>query len=444
MCCLLVAVAAAAPSARAATGLDGTFDGVIAAYGNLSTLAGNGNADDGNDWKGGDEGDPGTRTDLSRPHMAVADAYGNVYIADKEAHAIRKVRPDGTIITIAGATPPGEDVGGFNFESGFGPNVLLRDPNGVFAFPDGTLYIVDQGNGRIRRLDTSGNLATVVNDPNGITGGRGLWVSPDERLIYYSSGSVVRRWTAPNTITTYATGFSDLGNLDVDPTGRVCVTDRNADHETSGAHRVWRINADGTRTVIAGNGATGGGGDGAFATQTGLDQVRGIAFDEAGGFFLCTHKGGDGWYVDTAGIIHLVISGAGNGDVNEGDGLPFTVNRFFDKISEPRAVALAPDGDLLITTNDTGYVRKLENILPPTAPVIAKTIFDPIGGTTLAWASDPGTVYYIDRSSDMAGGVGTWTQIGEQLGVRTGGVTQFTDDGAEGRQMFYRIRVVKR
>ncbi|CAN5255067.1 hypothetical protein BH23VER1_BH23VER1_28290 [soil metagenome] len=430
-------------TAGAVTGLDGTFADVLASYGTLSTVAGNGDLDDGNDWQNSAEGNSATFADLSRPHMAVADAYGNIYIADKESHAIRKVRTDGTIVTVAGATPGGEDSGGFNFTSGPGTSVLLDNPNGVFAFPDGTLYIVDLGNDRICRLDTSGHLTTVVTDPAGISSGRGLWVSPDEKLIYYSSRTVVRRWTAPNTLVDYSTGYSDLGNIDVDPDGNLCVTDRNADPEMDGAHRVWRIHPNGARTVIAGNGGISGGGSGFPAVQTGLEQVRGIAFDEAGGFFLCTHKGGNIWYVDTSGIIHLVLSGKGSGNLNEGDGMPFSQNRFLEKLSEPRAVALAPDGDLLITTNDQGYVRKIQNIRPPIAPKITTIDHDPITGTTLRWQSNPDTLYHIDRAEGMGDGIGAWSKIGEQIGVRIGSATEFNDPDPPSAQAFYRIRVFK-
>src|SRR5207248_323180 len=40
--------------------------------------------------------------ELSHPHIAMADRAGNIYIADKEAHSIRKVLPDGRIFTVAG------------------------------------------------------------------------------------------------------------------------------------------------------------------------------------------------------------------------------------------------------------------------------------------------------------------------------------------------------
>ncbi len=60
-----------------------------------------------NEWLPEFEGGTATASELSRPHMAQADAAGNIYIADKEAHAIRKVTPAGVITTYAGTGTAG-------------------------------------------------------------------------------------------------------------------------------------------------------------------------------------------------------------------------------------------------------------------------------------------------------------------------------------------------
>jgi hypothetical protein len=60
---------------------------------------------------------------------------------------------------------------------------------GFYVFPDGTVYLLDPGNHRIRRVGTDGVMTTVVNDPDPswYPSGRALWVSADQRLIYYSN-----------------------------------------------------------------------------------------------------------------------------------------------------------------------------------------------------------------------------------------------------------------
>jgi hypothetical protein len=76
-------------------------------FGILTTIAGAGKSDDGNEWQSSFEGGPATDAELSRPHMALTDAAGNIYIADKLSHGIRKVTPDGTIHTAAGTNVSG-------------------------------------------------------------------------------------------------------------------------------------------------------------------------------------------------------------------------------------------------------------------------------------------------------------------------------------------------
>jgi hypothetical protein len=130
----------------------------------------------------------------------------------------------------------------------------------------------------------------------------------------------------------------------------VVVTDR-------GAHRVYRLDSSGNQTVIAGNGSQTGGGDGQLATATGLDGVRGVWFLPTGAYFLCTHRGSQVWYVDTAGTIHLFLNGNRSG-THAGDGTWF-YNPTENRVSECRAVTVDWQGNVILTENDDGYVRQV-------------------------------------------------------------------------------------
>lgn len=323
------------------------FESLVDAYSTLRTIAGNGLVEDGsNGWQPQYEGGPSVAADLSNPHMAMADDAGNIFIADKEAHAIRKVTPDRLIVTVAGTNEAGDD----GDSPGPGAQRRLSSPNGLFVRGDSTVYILDLDNGKVRRLSPDGELTTLFTVPEGIALGRGLWVREDEGLVYFSSGSVIKKWTPAGGVEVHAAGFSGLGNLTVDPAGNLVATDRNA-------HRVFQVGADGSLTAIAGNGLTSGGGDGELALETGLNEVRGIWFLENGAYFLATHRGSQIWYVDTGGIIHLFLDGA-RGHVHSGDGEHFRTPG--EKISEARAVTVDIRGNVIITENDFGYVRMVE------------------------------------------------------------------------------------
>jgi hypothetical protein len=323
------------------------FTNLTRAYGLLTTIAGVGGPQDVNNWQPEYEGGPATSAVLSGPHMTMADRTGNYYVADKDAHGIRKIRPDGTIITVAGINRPGDGVD----TPALATEVALREPNGLWVRGDGTIYILDTGNGKVRRLDTNGTLQTLFTVPGGIIIGRGLWVSDDETLAYLCSWTVVKRWTPSNGITDFSIGYSQLGNLIVEPSRNVVVSDR-------GLHRVFRLDNGGVRTTIAGNGFTVGGGDGQFATATALEEVRAVWRLPNGGFFVGTHRGSQVWYIDSDGFMHLFLNGNRNG-AHFGDG-----TWFYDptqaRVSEIRAVTLDYEGNLIITEHDGGFVRKVQ------------------------------------------------------------------------------------
>ena len=124
--------------------------------------------------------------------MAMADRDERIFIADKEAHAVRRVDPDGRIITVAGTGEAGDD-GDLP-----GPASLRRlsDPNGLYVLDgDGAygVFILDYGNGKVRKLARDGTLTTFITVPGGIVSGRGLWVAPDEASAFIASSTSLSR-----------------------------------------------------------------------------------------------------------------------------------------------------------------------------------------------------------------------------------------------------------
>jgi len=332
------------------------FTNLIHSYGLLTTIAGAGNqpADGVNYWEAQFEGGWATNAELSRPHIAMADDAGNVYIADKWAHAIRKVSTNGIITTVAGVNTAGNGPDSPTLAT----QCHLNEPNGLFVKGDGTLFILDLRNHKIRRVDTNGLISTILFDTGFIFVGRGLWVNEDETEIYYAAQNVVRKWTSAGGITQFTAfpietyPFAELGNITRHPiTDDLIVTDR-------GSHLVWRVESDGGKAIIAGNGTAFGGGDGQLALETGLDQVRTAAFLPTGGYFLGTHHGGQIWYVDTDGYIHLFVNGDNSRNTHAGDGTWF-YNPLQLRMSEIRAITIDKRGDLYICEHDSGYIRKI-------------------------------------------------------------------------------------
>jgi hypothetical protein len=321
-------------------------------YGVMKNVAGLGATDNSptNEWMPAFEGGPAASAELSRPHMAMADAAGNVYIADKEAHAIRKVTPAGTITTYAGTGA----MGAADDTPGPATQRALSNPNGLFVRPDGTLYILDLDHARIRKVATNGTMTTLFSVVGNIAIGRGLWVDGADgaETVYFSSGNIVKRWTAGGGVTSWSTGYVNLGNIAMEPSGSLLVSDR-------AGNRVYRVASDGTKVAVAGNGLPGAGVDGAAATMMPLEGVRAVFPahpDDGGGFFAGTHEGCQLWFIDSTGVAHLFLDGAK--DAHAGVGEEFDTPG--KKVSELRSVTLDGAGNVIVVDDDRGFVRLID------------------------------------------------------------------------------------
>jgi len=411
------------------------WEQTIGQYSTVSIIAGAGAVNLGaNEWNNAD-GLPATQAELSEPHSAMADIHGNIYIADRNAEAIRKITTDGIIHTVCGTGETGDGPDGPALQC------ALNAPQNAYVLPDGTFYVLENGNNKVRKVDRAGNITTVFTDPNGVF--RGLWVSRDEQLIYYCGSNTLRRWTPANGTgpgDLMASGFSQCGNIDVAADGAIYVTDRNGS-------RVYRIEPTASNIFInvslnvAGSGGSTNDGrnkDGAAAILTGINGVRGIAFHPSGGFFLATHNGGDVWYVDTDGYIHMVIEG-NNSNTSLGGSIPVpTTSTDGIVLASIRSITVALNGDLLIACNDAGFIRRVTNIVPkPAAPLFDPTTWVPDEGLRIQWQSAPGDWHYIESSNDLD----TWSFSDAIPGPAPGGAVQWTDPNSlTAPKAFHRIR----
>ena len=109
---------------------------------------------------------------FSSAHTGLAfDSHGNLYITDSTDNRIRKVDRSGVISTFAGSGTLGS--AGFSGDQGPAINAQLSSPEGVAVDSAGNVYIADTGNGRIRKVDTTGTITTIAGSGNGSTLGDG-------------------------------------------------------------------------------------------------------------------------------------------------------------------------------------------------------------------------------------------------------------------------------
>ncbi len=193
------------------------------------------------------DGGPAVDASLEEPQALALGHDGSLYIADATANRVRKVDPDGVITTVAGT---GEE--GFSGDGGPAIDAELAWPRGVAVAPDGSVYIADTWNDRIRRVDPDGTITTAA--------GRGDAPFPERR----------RATEVP----------LDVGGVAIAPDGSIYVTDGPC---------VRGIDRDGVITTVAGTGRKGHSGDGGPAVEAELDEPAGLAIGPDGSFYVADY-----------------------------------------------------------------------------------------------------------------------------------------------------------
>lgn len=142
----------------------------VDAKGMINRYAGNGfGAGTGTGGYSGDGG-KATHAKLNQPSGMAFDKDGNLFIADCFNHCIRKVNKAGIIITVAGTGNAG-----YNGDNSNAVKAELNYPSGVAVDARGNIYIADNANFRIRKVDASGTISTVTGKGvSGFAGDNGI------------------------------------------------------------------------------------------------------------------------------------------------------------------------------------------------------------------------------------------------------------------------------
>jgi uncharacterized protein (TIGR03437 family) len=235
---------------------------------------------------------PGTQATsirLGQPSSVAVDTLGNVYLSDTSTNRIRRVSPDGTMVTIAGA-----DEAGLRGDDGPASRAILNNPTGIAIDTENNLYIADTGNNRIRKINAIGQISTIAGGGSSTADeGTGLTAKLIEPMavaadrngnvyIAETGGNRIRLLNRAGTLTTLAGARSNLNQprgLRVTDTGDVIFTD-------SGSHTIRRLSAAGDLVTIAGTGVAGFGGDGKPAIASQLSGPVDIALDADGSIWI--------------------------------------------------------------------------------------------------------------------------------------------------------------
>jgi sugar lactone lactonase YvrE len=323
---------------------------------------------------GGFVGDGGsaTKATLDFPVFVAQDKGGNLYISELEGQRIRKVTLAGAISTYAGT-----GIAGFSGDGGPAKAATLSNPTGLTFDPAGNLIVADQGNNRIRKIDTTGTITTIAGTGAiGYSGDGGpallATFNAPYAVAYDAAGSlyitdilnyVVRVVNTSGIISTYAgngtAGYRGDGGPATSsslnfPRGMAFDSSGNLYIADTANHRVRVVNPAGTINTFAGNGVRGYGGDGGLATNARIGNPRGVAV-HSGRLYIS--NGGQATtrsVVISTGIIRTYAGYGFAGFGYDGDGNALLSSRF----AIPSGLLFSSTGNLLIVDSQNQRLRR--------------------------------------------------------------------------------------
>lgn len=355
------------------------------------------------------EGGPASSEPIDFPLGVSANPGGGYLVADTYGNRIRSVSAAGLIRTIAGT---GRE--GVSGDGGPARAARLDHPSGAVLLPDGSVAIADQRNQRVRVIDPSGVIRTLIaaRSPDGVAaapdGGVLVVEGLENRVLHVSLAGAVTvvagdgtRGFAGDGGPATAARLSRPRGVAVAPDGSLLIAD--------GSNRVRRVGPDGIISTIAGNGSPTPSGDGGPAVDAGVRAPAGVAAAPDGGVLIAT--GNQVRRVRPDGVI-VTIAGTGRGNFS-GDGGPALAASLW----RPSGVAAAAGGGVLVADAQVGRIRWIASANPgpattPSPPrVFAIAFLRPIQRgssgivTRIRVACPPRTValrYTLSRRADVS------------------------------------------
>lgn len=278
----------------------------------------------------------------------VADADGNLFVADGTNHVIKKISTDGTITVLSGAGTSG-------FADGKGTAAKFNYPNGIAIAKNGDLYITDSNNHRIRKVTQDGEVTTIAG-----TGTSGSLEGAAATAQFYNpcgiaidiygnifvadlNNSKIRKISTDLIVSTVGVGsFNYPSGVAADINGNIYVADQSG-------QKIKKIAADGTISIIAGTSA--GYLDG-NALSSKFNYPSALTVDAEGNIYVSDLNNHMIRKILSTGLV--VTLGGSTSITGSTDGVG-TISVFYS----PQGLTTDLKGNVYVADGGSGKIRKL-------------------------------------------------------------------------------------
>jgi sugar lactone lactonase YvrE len=298
--------------------------------------------------KEGSEDGRGATAQFKWPHGLAVDSTGNVFVADRGNHLIRKISQNGIVTTLAGS--PGK----YGRVDGTGEGARFWYPVGIAVDASGNVYVADSSGQAVRKVTPAGAVSTLAGTPE--TEGRKL-----------GFGSVDH--------------FHNPLGIALDRDGNVFVADSNN-------FVIRKVTPDGSVTTVAGQPGAKGTTDGE-AKSARFNFPSGVAFDGKGNLYVVDRL--TVRRIDARGMVTTLAGAPDQEGSSDGTGSAALFRN-------PQAIAVDSAGNVYVADDGNKNIRK---ITPGGVVKTLRGIHDesPFARPVAIAVDDKGSIYVADENA---------------------------------------------
>ncbi len=329
----------------------------------------------------------GVQAQFDTPCGIALDQHGTLFVSDTGNHTVRKITLDGVVTRLAGLA--GQD----GFANGDASTALFSSPLGLAVATNGTVFVSDCGNHLIRAISPGGTVTTLAGKP-------GVWGSDD------GLGPAAR--------------FNGPVGLALDDQGNLFVSDSNN-------HTVRKVTPDGDVSTWAGIAGVDGCRNGDARTATFCNPAE-LAIDRKNNLFVTDSFNHVIRMISRdrkVSTVSGVVGSSGTADGVNGQA------RFFN----PYGIGINPDGSLIVAD---AYNQLIRVVLPPFAMALQTSGTN--GTAKVFWSSVIGKAYQVQYKNPVDSG--GWLNLGAPVMAVGLTASQFDNSLGNTLQRIYRVVIV--